>query len=211
MPARVTRHLRTNAIAYLALFVALGGTAYAAATIGAKDIKADAVRQKHIKAGAVHTEEILDDTVSGIDIADGSIGGSDISETSLQGLLGTEVQSGLYADATEDPLAELNGAALEIHDDGNADAVKEVVVEHTGLGGVYHVLRDDQTVVNVAPSSSVTIAADDNVLDLVVHASGFGGAKQEAISVSCAFDQTYDEGAADTPAVVCFSMKPLGR
>jgi hypothetical protein len=39
-----------NVVASLALFVALGGTTYAAATIGAGDIKKDAVRSKHIKS-----------------------------------------------------------------------------------------------------------------------------------------------------------------
>jgi len=47
-------HVRANAVAYLALFFALGGTgAWAAATIGPGNIKPNAVRSKHIKAGQV--------------------------------------------------------------------------------------------------------------------------------------------------------------
>ena len=47
-----------NVVATLALFVALGGTTYAAATIGASDIKQDAVRSRHIKNGAVKAADV---------------------------------------------------------------------------------------------------------------------------------------------------------
>ena len=42
-----------NVMATIAVFVALGGGAYAAATIGPGDIKKNAVRAKHIKANSV--------------------------------------------------------------------------------------------------------------------------------------------------------------
>lgn len=51
--AVAARHLRANAIAYVALFVALGGTAWAANKIGSGDIERDAVRSKHIGPGQV--------------------------------------------------------------------------------------------------------------------------------------------------------------
>jgi len=45
---RVWEHVRGNAIAYLALFVALGGTgAWAAGKVGSGDIAPNAVRSKH--------------------------------------------------------------------------------------------------------------------------------------------------------------------
>jgi hypothetical protein len=46
------------AVALLALFVALSGGAYAAAKIGAGDIKKDAIRSKHIKANAVKLSDL---------------------------------------------------------------------------------------------------------------------------------------------------------
>ena len=53
------KHLRMNAVAYAALFIALGGTGYAASQIGSGDIAKNAVRSKHIaknqvKRGDVH-------------------------------------------------------------------------------------------------------------------------------------------------------------
>jgi hypothetical protein len=55
---RARTHVRGNAIAYLALFVALGGTgAWAADKITSKDIAKNAVRGKHIKDGQVKVKD----------------------------------------------------------------------------------------------------------------------------------------------------------
>jgi hypothetical protein len=54
MPRRVRSHLTGNLLAYIALFVALGGTSYAVArlpanSVGAKQIKRNAVRSSDVK------------------------------------------------------------------------------------------------------------------------------------------------------------------
>lgn len=55
---RVWEHVRGNAIAYLALFVALGGTgAWAAGKVGSGDIAPNAVRSKHIRDGQVKSRD----------------------------------------------------------------------------------------------------------------------------------------------------------
>lgn len=103
----------------MALFAALaGGTAYAAARIGAKDIKPDAVRAKHIKAGQVKSAEIGDGQITpsetGTGVVDacapGSLAGHaevDASATFPAGYTGTGVD-GL---ACEGPaLAKRTGA-----------------------------------------------------------------------------------------------------
>ena len=54
----LARHFRANIVGYLALFVALGGTTYAAATIGAGDIKTNAVRAKHVKSNQIKSPEV---------------------------------------------------------------------------------------------------------------------------------------------------------
>jgi hypothetical protein len=55
---RLRSHFRHQLVGYLALFVALGGTTYAAATIGAGDIKTGAVRTRQIKDGEVLPEDL---------------------------------------------------------------------------------------------------------------------------------------------------------
>ena len=52
------QHVRRNAVAYLALFVALGGTSYAAvklpaASVGARELKANAVTARAVKDGSL--------------------------------------------------------------------------------------------------------------------------------------------------------------
>ena len=54
----VLSRVRGNAVAWVALFVSLSGVAYATATIGAGDIKRDAIRSKHIKSGEVGPSDL---------------------------------------------------------------------------------------------------------------------------------------------------------
>jgi hypothetical protein len=54
----VVRHIRSNAVAYLALFVALSGSAYAASKVGSNDIARNAVLSKHIKNRQVKAADL---------------------------------------------------------------------------------------------------------------------------------------------------------
>lgn len=53
----------------MAIFILLGGTAWAAGTIGPGDLQRDAVRGKHIKKGVVHTSDVANASLTGRDIA----------------------------------------------------------------------------------------------------------------------------------------------
>lgn len=78
---RLFRHMRANAIAYLALFAALGGTsAWAATKITSKDIAKNAVLTKHIKNNAVTGAKVAGGAVTGSKIANGSVGGAKIAQ-----------------------------------------------------------------------------------------------------------------------------------
>jgi hypothetical protein len=75
------RFLRQNTVALLALFVALGGTTFAAAnvvlpanTVGAKQLKKSAVVNKKIKTDAVTGAKIANNTVKGPDVLESSLG-----------------------------------------------------------------------------------------------------------------------------------------
>ena len=64
MPTTSKRPSPALVIAILALFVALGGTAYAAAKIGTKDIKNNAITAAKIKKNAVTGPKIKNDAVN---------------------------------------------------------------------------------------------------------------------------------------------------
>ncbi len=96
MQSKLVDHVRSNIIAYLALFVALGGTAYAAEKIGTRDIKKGAVKSKQIGDDGVRSKDIKDgtgvksrdlknDNVKSIDIKDGDLSEVDIAARSLTG------------------------------------------------------------------------------------------------------------------------------
>ena len=72
--------LRSNALALLALFVALSGTTYAASSLA---LPRNSVGASQLKRNAVITSKIKNGAVTGAKIADKSVTGADIRETSL--------------------------------------------------------------------------------------------------------------------------------
>jgi hypothetical protein len=76
--ARVFAHVRGNVVAYLALFVALGGTSYAAvklpaASVGTKQLKNGAVTAKKIRTGAVGAAAITPGALTAAAFAPGTL------------------------------------------------------------------------------------------------------------------------------------------
>jgi hypothetical protein len=85
---RIRSHLSfANVISLIALFAALGGSAYAAGlannSVGAKQIKKNAVRAAEIKRNAVGASEIRSNAVAGGEVADGSLGSLDLGNNSV--------------------------------------------------------------------------------------------------------------------------------
>jgi hypothetical protein len=87
----IRRHLSfANAVSLIALFVALGGTTYAAATlsknsVGAKQIKKDAVRASEIKSRAVGTSEVRDGALLAQDFKPGQLPAGAKGDKGLKG------------------------------------------------------------------------------------------------------------------------------
>ncbi len=71
--------MRRNVLGLVAIFIALGGTAFAAS------LARDSVRAKHIRAGAIRNAEIKDNAVTGAKVAPGTLGSSDVADGSLGG------------------------------------------------------------------------------------------------------------------------------
>ena len=86
---KVVRHLRANVIAYAALFVALGGTSYAAASL-----PKNSVGSKQIKAGAVHTSDIASNAVTSAKVKNGSLQTKDFKASELVTLKGPKGDKG---------------------------------------------------------------------------------------------------------------------
>lgn len=85
MAEKLRKHVIANFVGYFALFVALGGTAYALGTntVGSRQIKKNAVKSVDIKNNAVKSVDIANDAVIGADVLDDSLTGFDINESTL--------------------------------------------------------------------------------------------------------------------------------
>jgi hypothetical protein len=70
-------------VALLALFVALGGSSYAALRIASAQIVNNSVRSKDIRNNDVLSKDIRNSTIRGADIARNTLTGSDINESTL--------------------------------------------------------------------------------------------------------------------------------
>jgi hypothetical protein len=68
---RLSKHLRANAIAYLALFVALGGTSYAAI-----NLPAHSVGTRQLRDGSVTSRKLANGSVTPAKLDGHSVGGS---------------------------------------------------------------------------------------------------------------------------------------
>jgi len=66
-------------MATIAVFLAMGGSVYAAKKIGSKQIKRDAVLGKHVKDGEITASELGAGAVTGSELADGSATASKLS------------------------------------------------------------------------------------------------------------------------------------
>lgn len=71
---KLQRPTHATVVAYLALFVALGGSAYAVSKVGSRDVADNSLRSKDLRNGRA---------VTGSDVRDERLTGKDIRETSL--------------------------------------------------------------------------------------------------------------------------------
>jgi hypothetical protein len=72
-----------NVTATLALFVALGGTSYAAATISSADVQNGSLRSVDIKNESLKSQDVDNGSLTGSDVKNGSIKSSDVDNASL--------------------------------------------------------------------------------------------------------------------------------
>jgi len=71
---RLRRHLSLpNALAGVALFIALGGVAYAGSQIGTDDIQNGAVTNSKLRGNAVTSPKIANGSVTGLDVAEATL------------------------------------------------------------------------------------------------------------------------------------------
>ena len=76
-----------NVTATLALFVALGGSSYAALTITGRDVRNGSLTGTDLARGSIGSAEIRNDSIRGVDIRNGTIMASDLAKPLRRDLL----------------------------------------------------------------------------------------------------------------------------
>lgn len=151
---------RRNAIAFVALIVALSGTAYAANQIGAQDIKRNAIRSPHIKAGQVKPSDLASSVRS-------KLGGGGLAVTRVEG-----------ADLFMQP-GEFGGAPL-------ARCPRGTVVVGTGFYGPFSAVGgfvlSYGTFVGGFFANETSIALEGHVQAICAKPTGSGGASSSQAS-----------------------------
>jgi hypothetical protein len=116
MLARVRSRLTyPHVTSTLALFVALGGTAYAAATIGSAEVINNSLLSEDVKDATLTGADLRENTIGSGRIADGSIIGSDIKQNTI-GSLRVADNSLLSADIKNDALTgdDIDESTLDV-------------------------------------------------------------------------------------------------
>jgi hypothetical protein len=76
-----------NVMSSIAVFMAMGGVAWAAAlpknSVGTAQLKSNSVTSAKIKTGQVASSDIKDKAINGVDVRDNTISGDDVNEGSL--------------------------------------------------------------------------------------------------------------------------------
>lgn len=104
---RFTAHLRGHAVGYVALFIALGGTSYAAVRLPPGSVKSPAIAK-----GAVTKSKLARNSVTSRHVAKGALTVSDFKAgTFLRGLKGDAGADGLSGNKGLDGLSGLKGDA----------------------------------------------------------------------------------------------------
>ncbi|MQA74407.1 MAG: hypothetical protein GEU88_08740 [Solirubrobacterales bacterium] len=126
MRNRISTHIRANVVGYVAVFLALSGTAAALPghdTVFSDDIVAGGVRASDVAAGAVGGRALHDGSVGGTDVRDASLGSADVRNGTLRGVdVGDETLG-------SPDVAGLTGADIADNSVASAD------IQENSLGG----------------------------------------------------------------------------
>ncbi|MDX6586664.1 MAG: hypothetical protein QOI31_1137 [Solirubrobacterales bacterium] len=162
-------HLRqkltySRVVSTLALFVALGGTAYAAV-----ELQRDDVRSKHIKNGQVKGEDLADNSVTSPKVANGSLLGEDFAAGQLE-----QEFAQFYALMPPNNAATVApGAAVSFPQDGPASGdITRASADNFVLAevGTYRV----DFIVSVSEAGQLALRLDGNQLNYTVFGRATG-------------------------------------
>ena len=110
--ARIWKALSfSNVVACLALFVALGGSVYAAGKISGNQIKANSLPGNRVKAKTLTAKQVKPESLTGAQIKAGSLTGTQIQAGSLTG---TQINASTLSGVTASKLGSIQYASANV-------------------------------------------------------------------------------------------------
>jgi hypothetical protein len=82
---RIIDHFKSSIVGYIALFMVLSGTAYAANTVFSADIVDGQVKSVDVADNGLTGVDVTNSSLTGADVATGSLTGSDVADNSVAG------------------------------------------------------------------------------------------------------------------------------
>jgi hypothetical protein len=159
---RIRRHLRSNVVGYVALFVALSATAWAASELSRNEVKS-----RHIKNGAVKKRDLGKNAVTSPKVANGSLLKEDFASDQLP-------QDPLFAYIRDDTAAVTAnvqyGSGVTAVDDPAGNGGYHVTFNRSLVGCVVHAapgFGDPRAGGNAFPRSTPFVSvggADDRMV-----------------------------------------------
>lgn len=83
--SKIINHIKSSIVGYLALFMVLSGTAYAADTVFSTDIVDGEVKSVDVADNGLTGVDVANSSLSGADVTDNSLGGADVTNNSVTG------------------------------------------------------------------------------------------------------------------------------
>jgi hypothetical protein len=192
MAGKFSSHVRSNVVGYIAVFIALSGTAWAATELDKNDVKS-----KHIKNRGVKTKDLANNAVTSPKVADGSLLNQDFAAGQLpagpQGGRGPQGEQGV-------PGEDATNLFAYVRDEGDAAAENAVIQYGSGVTGVEEV---------ASTQGEYRVTFDRSLDNCVVSAlAGTGEPQGPATSASPAAARV-DIASADSHRVDLFWFHPL--
>ena len=167
MIARLSRHLRANAVGYAALFVALGGSAYAAVrlptnSVGTKQLRTGSVTGNKVARHTLTATNLGADSVGSSQLARGAVTNDKLARSSLSVTAGTGLKGGGPTALGGSTTLSVDPAAFQSRVTGSCSTGRAIAsVAQNGTVGCQSAFQADV-------GQSFTASVDLNV---VVHSS----------------------------------------
>lgn len=132
---RIPRPSPAMIVAVLALFVALGGTVYAASSISGKTIKKNSLPGNRIKQKTVTGNRLKNDTITGTQVNEATLGKVPSAATADSATTANSATTAVTAETAKTALSPVPPAYAHIFPDGSVDGPNS---HNIGNGNVTH-------------------------------------------------------------------------